>query len=65
MDAGRGFPRQANPSPDRLGNPGVWSFLRSATLAHEPATYTLLPESIDNRFGFPGLEGWRGTAASG
>jgi hypothetical protein len=37
----RDFPNQANPSPDARGNPGVWSYLASASLVHDP-TYSLL-----------------------
>jgi len=40
----RDSPNEANPSPDRYGNDGVWSYLRSASDAHDPATYSLLPD---------------------
>ena len=36
-------PDHANPNPDGYGNASVWSFRESATLAHAPAGYTLLP----------------------
>ena len=63
-DLGRDFrvaPNQNNPNPDRLGHPRVWSFLESATPAHEPSSYTLLSDFITNRFGFAGLQSWQGT----
>jgi len=37
------FPNQANPSPDSLGNPSVWSYMFSDGLVHDPAHYHLLP----------------------
>ena len=41
-------PNQANPSPDRYTNPGVWSYLASASFAHNPGAYSLMPNySID------------------
>lgn len=40
----RGSPNQLNPSPDRYGNPDVWSYLRSASDAHDPAGYSALPD---------------------
>ena len=52
-------PDQANPNPDSLGNPGVWHFLESASLAHAPAGYGLFPEFIDDRFNLLGLESWQ------
>ena len=55
----RAAPQQANPNPDRLGNPAVWYFMQSASLAHDPSTYTLLPEFITNRLGIDGLESWQ------
>jgi hypothetical protein len=36
----------ANPSADRYGNPGVWSYMRSATDSHDPTTYMLLPDFV-------------------
>ena len=46
----RSSPDHANPSPDRYGNPDVWSYLASTTLLHDPSTYSLLP-------GFSELDG--------
>ena len=37
----------------------VWYFMQSASLAHDPSTYTLLPEFITNRLGIDGLESWQ------
>ena len=37
------FPNQTNPSPDSLGNPGVWNYMFSDNLAHDPTHYHLLP----------------------
>lgn len=49
---------QANPSPDRLGHSGVWSYLE-APLAnlHQPATYSLMSES-GVAGGCPNLNVW-------
>ena len=41
------FPRQANPSPDRYGNPGVWHYLRSAAFGRDSATYRPLGDYGD------------------
>ena len=57
----RTAPHQANPNPDTLGNANVWYFLESSTLAHDPQTYSLLPEFITDRFFIEGLQGWQGT----
>jgi hypothetical protein len=38
-----GSPDQQNPSPDRYGNPAVWSYLRSRTNMHNPGVYLPLP----------------------
>ena len=34
----RVFPNQANPSGDRFGNPAVWRYMFSSSLAHDPST---------------------------
>jgi hypothetical protein len=52
-------PDQVNPNPDSLGNATVWYFLQSASLAHDPASYSLLGQFIANRFDIPGLESWQ------
>jgi hypothetical protein len=52
-------PDQANPNPDSYGNASVWSFRQSATLAHAPANYTLLPTFIPNVAGVAGLNAWQ------
>ena len=44
----RSSPDHANPSPDRYGNPDVWSYLASTTLLHDPSTYSLLPGFSDS-----------------
>jgi hypothetical protein len=36
-------PNQANPSPDRYGNAGVWSYLAGPSLDHDPDTYVPMP----------------------
>jgi hypothetical protein len=36
-------PNQVNPSPDRYGNPEVWSYVRSTDGDHTPERYFLLP----------------------
>lgn len=47
-------PDQANPSPDSYGNPGVWSYMSSPTLSHDPGSYELLPRyPEDNRWDHP------------
>ena len=51
-------PDQSNPSPDRLGNPDVWSYMKSSSLAHDPGTYTLLHQFQSAVTGVQGLEGW-------
>ena len=58
-------PDQANPSPDSFGNAGVWQFLQSATLAHDPSGYSLLPNFITVLFGVDGLQAWQGTVGDG
>ena len=55
----RRAPAHANPNPDRLGNPAVWHFMRSAGLTHAPSGYTLLPQFITDRFGIDGLQSWQ------
>jgi hypothetical protein len=56
-------PAMVNPNPDSYGNGHVWSFLESASFAHDPSTYHLLLNSTANAFLINGLEGWRGTMA--
>jgi hypothetical protein len=56
-------PNQANPNPDGYGNASVWSFRQSATLAHTPAGYALLPNFITDLLGNAGLQSWQGTQA--
>jgi len=60
----RRSPDPANPNPDGTGNSQVWHFLRSATLAREPWTYTLLPGFITDALSMEGLEQWQGTEGS-
>jgi hypothetical protein len=57
-------PNQANPNPDRFGNPNVWRFLHGTSLAHDPGTYRRLPNFIPDRFGVEGLQTWQGTVIS-
>jgi hypothetical protein len=49
----RRYPRQMNPSPDHLANPGVWAYLGSPSRIHDPSSYYLLPHyqatSADSR----------------
>jgi len=56
----RAAPNQSNPSPDRYGNPKVWSYMQSASNVHDPATYSLLPNFETNNFLVSGLEDWFG-----
>jgi hypothetical protein len=53
-------PSQANPAPDKYGNTGVWSYLQSAGVTHDPATYSLLTGFETNEVGTSGLEDWYG-----
>jgi hypothetical protein len=53
-------PHQANPSPDRYGNPAVWSYQESAGDAHDPATYSPLSAFEPAEVNVPGLEAWAG-----
>lgn len=55
----RAAPDQANPNPDGLGNAGVWSFLESAGLTHDPAGYSLLDAFTSDWLSVPGLECWQ------
>ena len=57
-------PNQANPNPDSYGNTNVWHFMESSTLAHDPSTYTLLPEFLTDAHFFPGLQQWQGSVVS-
>ncbi len=57
-------PDQANPNPDSHGNPEVWHFMESATLARDPLTYTLLPDFITDALDVEGLQQWQGTEPS-
>jgi alpha-tubulin suppressor-like RCC1 family protein len=55
-------PDQENPNRDICGNPGVWHFLESYSAtypAHDPTTYTLLPDFVTDLLDVPGLESWR------
>jgi hypothetical protein len=58
-------PDQGNPNPDGYGNADVWYFLQGIPGVHDPSTYTLLPEFIDDAFHVPKLEQWQGTFISG
>ena len=53
-------PNQANPAPDRYGNPGVWSYRTG--LRGDPATYLLMSTFTDARHEIDGLETWSGTS---
>jgi hypothetical protein len=53
-------PNQANPSPDQMGHPAVWSYLFSPTGQQNPADYKLLPHFDTDKFQVPGLESWWG-----
>jgi len=57
-------PDQANPSPDRMGHPGVWSYLFSPDGHQDPADYQLLPAFDTDKFEIPGLESWWGQNVS-
>lgn len=48
----RSAPNQENPSRDRYGNPGVWSYLQSTSSGHNPSSYLLLPN-------FEGIDAWK------
>lgn len=39
-------PNQANPSPDRYGNPGVWHYLAGPSLDHDPTGYIPMPNYV-------------------
>jgi hypothetical protein len=39
-------PNQANPSADRYGNAGVWSYLAGPSLDHDPAGYFPMPDYV-------------------
>ena len=60
----RTAPNQANPSPDRFGHPGVWSYMFSPTGKQSPAAYQLLPAFDTDKFEVPGLESWWGQNVS-
>jgi hypothetical protein len=53
------FPNQANPNPDSLGNPDVWHFMESSSLAHDPKTYKLLSEFIPDAFFIQDVQQWQ------
>jgi len=53
-------PNQANPNPDSYGNSDVWYFMKGLPGLHDPSTYTLIHEFIDDAFHIPGLEQWQG-----
>ncbi len=54
----RTAPSQANPSPDRCGNKGVWSYL--AGPSNDPAGYRHLSDFTTRKFHVEGLETWSG-----
>jgi hypothetical protein len=58
-------PDQGNPNPDSYGNAAVWSFLQSATLAHDPGGYSGLPHFLTDAASLPGLQAWQGDVADG
>jgi hypothetical protein len=39
-------PNQANPGPDRYGNPDVWNYLAGPSLDHDPAGYLPMPDYV-------------------
>lgn len=39
-------PNQANPTPDRYGNPAVWHYLAGPSLDHGPAGYVPMPDYV-------------------
>jgi len=51
-------PDQQNPSQDGYGNPDVWYYLGSETLAHDPATYRSMDDYNFALWDYDGLEGW-------
>lgn len=56
-------PNLENPNRDSCNNLNVWNFLQSASLTHDPAGYTLLPNFTDSGInGGPilGLNYWQG-----
>jgi hypothetical protein len=58
------FPNQKNPNPDSCGNQEVWHFMQSASLAKDPATYSLLQNDVNNMGAFlgkPELHNWGGS----
>ena len=58
-------PNQENPNRDLCNNLGVWSFMESASLTRDPATYTLLPiftaNGVQGGGSMPGVNFWQGT----
>ena len=60
----RTAPDQANPSPDRMGHQGVWSYLFSPSGKQNPAAYRLLRAFDTDKFEVPGLESWWGRNVS-
>lgn len=57
-------PNQANPSPDGMGDPAVWSYLYSPTGQQNPAAYQPLPGFDTDKLDVQGLESWWGTNIS-
>jgi hypothetical protein len=57
-------PNQANTSPDRMGDPVVWSYRYSPTGQENPAAYQLLPEFDTDKLDVQGLESRSGTNVS-
>lgn len=55
----RAAPQQANPTPDRFGNPAVWHYLQGAATT-DPAGYSPLGNFISDILHVQGLQGWRG-----
>src|SRR5436305_7950983 len=50
------FSATANPAPDSHGNTGVWSYLQGT--AHNPATYSLLPQPVANQCNNHAVDFW-------
>jgi hypothetical protein len=57
-------PNQANPSPDRSGHAGVWSYWAAPEPGH-PAGYRLLSRFLPDAFGVAGLQQWQGDETRG
>ena len=61
----RTSPNNENPNRDLCNNLGVWSFMESVSLTHDPLTYTLMANFTANGpwagGNVAGLNHWRGT----